>query len=1048
MHLLDHLFTRGSIVFLTCLVFWVGTGCGQTDSATSADTSKASGASSTNTVANGTNATKQAEEGSEPEPSENPNDNDSVAPPDNPKTNVAEANPDQDGQPPSAKPNAAGPSPENTDTKGQEEEDDKVQVSFKGANIDMIIQWLAETTGKSVVKHPRVQCKLTIVSSKKLPKREAMNLVFRGLAMEGFAIIESRDSILIVPEGEEPKVSPTMVEPEAREIPEGRQRMVKVFNLEHVQASELSEQVKGLLSEKGSVLADQRANKLIVTDYSDNLRLLSELIERLDVGAGSDSIIEIISLNHAQAEEIAGLLNQVLNERVQPSNAPGGNSRSRGPPRPGPPEENASSGGVQASDEIKIWPDTTSNRLVIATPRSRLKEIHELLDVLDVAKPPDVTVRVLPLRNVSAQDLVQEIAPLYQKMSGNSMKDRIEVTANSRSNSLIVLSSQANFEAIRELVSTLDTEQAKAKVLKIFALENADATDVAEQLRELYQETSSNTRYIYYFSRPATDSSEKISVVADRRRNAVLVQASPDAMDRIGEMIEVLDEPIQDDALAPRIFPLKYVSSVDIKAVLDELLMEEQEQRSYWSYYDSQQEDDTVGRLFGKVRITSEPYSNSIIVTSNSQENLQAVEDLLKQLDVPSQAGETTLRVQLKFSDAVKISNHLNILFAKGGAPPLRPNPQQQNQQPNRNPQQPQSSFGDSSFEIQKEAQEDPYFPWLGAQQENFRGLEGAMPRPVSDLIGRVRVVPDPRTSSLLVTSHVHFFPQVIKLVNEMDVPTPQVLIEAKIIEVSSDFRDRLGVRWGPDASGFTPEDRENALLGSAGASYTEIFAGSAMADALRTGVLDASVNLSLLIQFLKKNTESRIVAEPQINISDNEVGRLFVGAQVPFISNSITTDQGGRSDSFQYRDVGVILEVTPHINNDEEVGMKIRVESSNIRQGETILGGAILDTRSFRTDMMVSHGETLVLGGIIQSEDVETIRKTPLLGSIPGLGWAFKKKETITRETELMVFLRPRIIRSPEEVRKIMRDLDRNTPQIQKWEKKNQSPPGDNSEG
>jgi general secretion pathway protein D len=198
-----------------------------------------------------------------------------------------------------------------------------------------------------------------------------------------------------------------------------------------------------------------------------------------------------------------------------------------------------------------------------------------------------------------------------------------------------------------------------------------------------------------------------------------------------------------------------------------------------------------------------------------------------------------------------------------------------------------------------------------------------------------------------------------------------------------------------------------------------------------------------VLIQFLRKNTESKILAEPQINVADNEMGKLFVGAQVPFISNSIITDQGGRSDSFQYRDVGIILEVTPHINNSDEVALKIRVESSNIRKGETLFGGAILDTRSFRTDMMVNSSQVLVLGGIIQEEDVDTVRKTPLLGDIPGLGWLFKKRDTVKRDVELMVFLKPKIVRSPQEVKQIMDDLQRKTPRIHQWEqqKSNHTP-------
>ena len=102
---------------------------------------------------------------------------------------------------------------------------DEIQLSFQGANIDMIVQWLAQTTGKTVVKHPRVQCQLTITSSKKVTTREAINIVYRALGLEGFTAIESTKSILIVPEGQEPKTSPELVTGSTKDIPAGRQRL-------------------------------------------------------------------------------------------------------------------------------------------------------------------------------------------------------------------------------------------------------------------------------------------------------------------------------------------------------------------------------------------------------------------------------------------------------------------------------------------------------------------------------------------------------------------------------------------------------------------------------------------------------------------------------------------------------------------------------------------------------------------------------------------------------------------------------------------------------
>src|SRR5205823_811485 len=130
---------------------------------------------------------------------------------------------------------------------------DDIQVSFQGANIDMVVQWLAKTTGKSVVKHPRVQCQLTIVSSKKLSARDAIALVYRALALEGFTTIEGTKSILIVPEGQEPKINPEIVTPPRTDLPDGRQRLVKIFPLKNVQATELKDKLRTVLSDKGTI---------------------------------------------------------------------------------------------------------------------------------------------------------------------------------------------------------------------------------------------------------------------------------------------------------------------------------------------------------------------------------------------------------------------------------------------------------------------------------------------------------------------------------------------------------------------------------------------------------------------------------------------------------------------------------------------------------------------------------------------------------------------------------------------------------------------------
>ena len=167
----------------------------------------------------------------------------------------------------------------------------------------MVVQWLAKATGKSVVKHPKVQCQLTIVSSEGLKPRESVNLVYRALALEGFTAIESSKSILIVPEGSEPKGPAEFLEGD--EIPEGRQRLMRIFQLQHVSPADLRDKIKTALTDKATVEVNERGNQLIITDYTENIRLVSGLIKELDVVSTSDTTVEFLPLKHGDAEDVA-----------------------------------------------------------------------------------------------------------------------------------------------------------------------------------------------------------------------------------------------------------------------------------------------------------------------------------------------------------------------------------------------------------------------------------------------------------------------------------------------------------------------------------------------------------------------------------------------------------------------------------------------------------------------------------------------------------------------------------------------------------------------
>ncbi len=841
---------------------------------------------------------------------------------------------------------------------------ESIQLSFQGANVDMVAQWLAQTTGKTVIKHPQVQCQVTIMSSQKVPVREAINMIYRALALQGYSAVELSDCILIVPQGQEPKMSPEVVTGSLTNVPPGWQLLVKVFQLKHAQAAEVKERIQSVLSDKATVDVDENGNRIIVTDYNDNLRVVGDLI-----------------------------------------------------------------------------------------------------DALDREHPQDVTVRVIPLKHIAADQVAREIEPLYDKMTGKAgNKTVVDVVADDRSNSLIVFSDVTDFGAIEKLVAMLDTEEAQEKETRTFILTNADAADVAQQLEDLNQSETTTSRYAYYFGSSPPSNPKKLSVVADHRRNAVIVQAPPAQMDSLAKMIAELDQPISDDSLAPEIYPLKYVSATDIEDVLNELFLKKTQQRTYWDVFFGDSDSDNtgnqnVGRLYGKVRITSEPYSNAIIITSNSKENLAVIENVLKQLDQPSQAGESTLRIGLKFANAETVAKSLNILFAKNGSPALNPVAQQNQNNNNNNQtqsQQQQSAASLYDFDLTQESKEQGYYSWLGGQPDSTSlPTDRSSSRTISDLVGRVRCVADQRGNAVLISANVHFFPKILQLIQDLDAPSDKVTIEARIVQVSSDYLDKLGVRWSPNGSQvFSGEDYDNSLLASGSGNYQQGYGGQTVVNtpassgagssvgsvvqtlaSLRSGVVSSTLNIDYLVQFLREKTDATVLGEPTITINDNEMGRLFVGQQVPVPENSTFSSVGSQNTTITYRGVGVVLEVTPHINSDGDVQLTIHAESSTVDTSGTVLGGDVFDTDYFHTEVTAKNRQTLLLGGIIQKQLSQVVRKVPLLGSIPGIEWAFKKKDKTTQEVELMVFLRPTVIHSASDARELEQELQRKAPLLEQWQ-------------
>jgi general secretion pathway protein D len=184
-------------------------------------------------------------------------------------------------------------------------------------------------------------------------------------------------------------------------------------------------------------------------------------------------------------------------------------------------------------------------------------------------------------------------------------------------------------------------------------------------------------------------------------------------------------------------------------------------------------------------------------------------------------------------------------------------------------------------------------------------------------------------------------------------------------------------------------------------------------------GVIAANVNLDLVLQLLVKNLDSRLVSDPTISTRNNRKGNIFAGQNIPRLSKSQTTPEGALTQSFENEDIGINLEITPRINDDDTVVMQVHLKTDQIT-GETRFGSDILDKRTYTTEVAVKGGQTMVLGGIKLTSDLKIVRNFPILGKaigwIPVIGWPFRNTDTGVSTSDLYAFITPVVVSSKAE--------------------------------
>lgn len=461
----------------------------------------------------------------------------------------------------------------------------------------------------------------------------------------------------------------------------------------------------------------------------------------------------------------------------------------------------------------------------------------------------------------------------------------------------------------------------------------------------------------------------KAGIFAHKPANTVIITDTGANIQRLLELIKVLDSAEGEEIIAW--IPLKYIGVSDAIQILKAAFGGGDEKSPVLRVpapliqRPSQPTPERV-KPGGMLRFIADERLNRLIVIG-SKERIEHLKSFLVDLDQPSPEGRNIHVYYLKYGDAEQIAQVLNELMAQGGsqAPP------------------------------------------------------GQKPQ------GGGKVVANKALNALIFFANRTDLQEALTLLRKLDVPRPQVYVEAAIMEVfldstrtfslaggiarEQDVAGQSGILFGGAALGVSPF----GLNAQALATLNGIFAGAIVTPS--SGTLPP---LGVILSAVQGNNNVRVLSTPHLLMLDNEEAEIVVGDNVPFLTGQTATAGGNVLTSIERRDVGLTLKVTPQINESNLVRLKIYQEISSVSpQAPSGLDinrqGVITSKRSARTNVVVPGGETVAIGGLI-SENLSTNEsKVPILGDLPILGWLFKSHQRERRRTNLVIFLTPHIVRT-----------------------------------
>ncbi len=755
--------------------------------------------------------------------------------------------------------------------------------------------------------------------------------------------------------------------------PEGGLRRVHILQLKHADALQLVQSLRMTMNQTAAIAAHADSNSIIIADTDANVQKLTEIIRELDQESRPEDLAsEVIPLVNSKAGALAQPLSTIISQFTAQR------GRKNKPP-------------------LQSYADPEANSLVIIGSSDEVHQLGRIVKELDAESLSDRKPEVFFLEYARASDLATEIGQLFAQTAAR-MGPPAKVVPDTWANALLVIADPRDMEWVRRIIKELDTREGRKRVVEIFELENADASVLAERLQGLFAPGTDTGRgrrrgyydYYDYFGgrRTETLTEGQVTIIADQRLNALIVTAEPQDMNQVADLIDALD--IQAPNLeGPKVYHIENGEAETLAQTLQNLFSDT-DYRSGW-YYGYPQETSISG-LSGKVRVTADVTTNSIIVMASSPRAFDVIEQMLKELDKPSvQSGRTNI-IPVKNALAQDLKKLLTDLF-----------------RPEENAESSRRRFF--------------FYDYFGGG-----GGGGGAGGSFSNLIGKVRIEADTRTNSLLVITPEMYRPSVEKLIESLDAPTAQVLLETLIVEVTLGDDCDQGIQWGVDpitgdvgkiSIGNTEVltfDNDRSEFFDSDSYGTSLF--NTAADNLQFFSLNRT-EFNAVINFLDSNRNLNVQSRPGILTENNRPALVRVGTRTPTITD-ISNTGGTTTTSVTYEELGLTLEVTPHINSATMVSLNIQLKDGAIDPTIAPLNGMAytFTDREFKTQLKVTNHHTAVLAGVISEKHADTVHKVPFLNRLPYVGdKVFTNTSRSSEKVELLTFITPYILNSRADV-------------------------------